>query len=312
MKILTVYNTAGISGKENIDWYIQCIKSIYNQKNVEQKIIVSSCLNNDNTIKSLKHNFSDLEIVRFNHKFTVNMTFNKATKVMIDKYGKFDAYMYIDSGVLITDENALSNAISVMENNKCAMTALQTDTDTGYQYFGPQFKLDSSTPQIINNDFIIPFGTGVNLHAQLFSHEIYDTYNNIIPDVFVAYCTESTFPFICASINKKWMIVKDTILIHKRSVDGASSGQVHVSKKYMNPWNNLFANRNAEQFIFDEEAVQSGLGYEECNKIMLHKKEAYHEDYKPKNPELLSKKIKQYFYLNEKELNYIDMPYELF
>ena len=312
MKILTIYNTAGISRRENIDWYIQCIKSIYNQKNIQQKVVVSSCMNNDETIKTLKNNFSDLEIIRFNHKFTVNMTFNKAIKVMINKYGKFDAYMYIDSGVLLTDENAFSNAARVFLDNDCAMTALQTDTDTGYQYLEPHFKLDCNTCQITNSDYTIPFGTGINLHAQLFSHEIYNSYDNIIPDVFMAYCTESTFPFICASVNKKWMIVKDILLTHKRSIDGASSGQEHISSKYMNPWNNLFANRDANKFIFDSEAIDCGLGYEECNKIMMHNEYAYYEDYKPKDSALLTKKIKQYFYLNEKELDYNNIPYELF
>lgn len=312
MKILTVYNIAGISGRENSDFYIESINSIFNQKNIEQKVVISSCLNNDDVILKLKNNFPNLEIVRFKHKFTVNMTFNKTVKIMIEKYGNFDAYMYVDSGVVLTDENSLYSAANTLKYNQSVMATLQTDTDTGFHYFGSHFKLDSPTAQVVDEDFIVPFGIGINLHAQLFSDEIYQIYGNIIPDVFVAFCTESTFPFVCASICKKWYIVKDILLIHRRSIDGAASGHSHQSNKFLNPWNNLFGNRDANDFINDPKAIEAGLGYEECNDIMKHKKSSYIDDYIPKNKDLLIEKIKQYFYLSKEELDYDKIPYEIF
>ena len=63
-----------------------------------------------------------------------------------------------------------------------------------------------------------------------------------------------------------------------KALDGPSSSVSHVSKKFKNPWNNLLYERDALEFINDSEAVDCGLGYEECNNIMNHKKEAYDEN----------------------------------
>ena len=90
----------------------------------------------------------------------------------------------------------------------------------------------------------------------------------IIPDVFAAYCTESTFSFLTAAVASKWIILKDLQVKHLKGVDGASSSQPHGSLVYGNSWNNLLYGRDARDFIFNQDAIQSGLGYEECNKII--------------------------------------------
>ena len=95
---------------------------------------------------------------------------------------------------------------------------IQTDTDTGLQPLG--FLQDSEAAQIIDENFAMPMGSSCNLHAQFFTHDIYESFKSkIIPDVFAAYCTESTFSFINASIKKNWAILKDIVLKHNKNVD---------------------------------------------------------------------------------------------
>jgi hypothetical protein len=109
---------------------------------------------------------------------------------------------------------------------------------------------------------------------------------------------------LAASIGKKWAILRDVILNHNKSVDGASISVPHVSPTTGNAWNNLLCGRNALEFIHDPEAIFAGLGYEECNGIMMHRKEAYDQNENSLNITLLQNAIRKYFYLTEDELNY--------
>ena len=76
-KILVVYNTCGISGKENSDYYVRFIQSIIDQDFDSFDIVVSSCLNSEETRNKLLNKFSGK--VKFNfvdERHPVNVTFN--------------------------------------------------------------------------------------------------------------------------------------------------------------------------------------------------------------------------------------------
>ena len=128
-----------------------------------------------------------------------------------------------------------------------------------------------------------------------------------MPDIFKAYCTESTFSFLCAALKKKWVILKDVMVHHRKGVDGASVSVPHWSPTHNNPWNNLLYNRNALDFIKDEEAKNAGLGYEECNKIMVHREDRYDENGFSTMPDQLVAMINKHFFLNDEELDYNDI-----
>lgn len=304
MNILTVYNTCGIRN-ENRFWYARCIQSILDQNYINNKVVISSCMNSDDCLHWLRVLYSDIDIIKYKDPYTVNITFNKTVQEMVKKYGEFDGYFYIDSGVTLDNPEIITNGVDRLKEQRYGMISFQTDTDTGFESLG--FSQDSNTAQIKDNDLIIPVGKACNLHAQIFDNDIYKTFENkIIPDIFRAYCTESTFSFLCAVIKKEWVIVKDILLNHNKGVDGASVGQDHISRQYYNPWNNLLYNRNALEFINDSEAIKVGLGYEECNNIMNHNPDAYDNNFS-KYPEQLRKQILKYFYTNETELNYHDI-----
>lgn len=302
-KILTVYNTCGIN-QDRTEWYSRCIESIFNQ-DYETDIVVSSCMNSRPCLETLKSRFGEsLGIIHYPERYIVNVTFNK-TVLIKDLDNKYDGFFFLDSGVELTDKTSLSQMQERMSTN--SMVSLQVDIDTGFEPLG--FKQNSSTAQIVNQDFKIPLGKGINLHSQIFSRDILDTFGLIIPDVFAAYCTESTFSFLNACVEKEWVIVKDVMAHHNKAVDGPSSSQPHFSPVYRNPWNNLLYNRNALDFITDANCISCGLGYEECGNIMMHNQDAYDKG-KPKYKQELIDNIKKYFYSNKTELDYNDINYE--
>lgn len=295
MRILSVYNTCGIKVNRT-DWYTRCIESLLAQS-LATDVVISSCKNSDECLFDLKRRFGDdIKIVYYDDPYIVNVTFNKTVRSMDDGH---DGHFFIDSGVDLTDPFAVEKAAERLP--EFGMVALQIDNDTGYETIG--FKQDSDKVQITGDDFVFPVGKAINLHAQIFEKSIFEKFGLIIPDVFAAYCTESTFPFLNASVNKRWCIVKDILCHHNKAVDGPSSSQPHWSPVHRNPWNNLLYGRNAMDFIFDREAIDAGLGYEECGGIMVHKEECY-ENGLCKDPDRLAMYVNKYFFSNKMELDY--------
>lgn len=296
---LVVYNTCGIRS-DNTNHYIKCLKSILNNKtSYKTKVVMSSCLNSNFCRNSIRSEFGEsVEIIEIDKPYTVNITFNKSCKEMIKKYGNFKGYLYLDSGIdFENNENAFEKGFKSFLENDYGILSFQVNNDHGMFNAGVSFP-------VLSKNHIIPLGGSVNGHADLFSHSIYEKFNNLWPDVFAAFCTESTFSFLAASVLKQWAILCDIVLNHNKSVDGASVSVPHVSVKTNTSWNNLLFGRDALDFINDPECIESGLGYEECNKIMMHNPKAYDQLNIPLHPEKLSQCIKKYFYLSESELNY--------
>lgn len=304
MKIASIYNICGIN-QDKTDWYSGCIESILKQT-FKTDIVVSSCLNSEECLNTLKSRFgNDIKVIYFPDRLIVNVTFNKACQIV--KGEDYDGYLFIDSGVFLKDENSIEEMASRL--NKYSMITLQVDNDTGYESIG--YLQDFPIAQITDSDFIFPIGKACNLHAQIFSRDILDKFGKIIPDVFAAYCTESTFPFLNASVGKEWVIVKDVLCHHNKAVDGPSSSQLHHSPVFRNPWNNLLYGRNALDFINDKEAYSAGLGYEECGGIMNHNPDVYDGNF-VKDPDKLAYYVNKYFFSNKRELDYDSISYKIF
>lgn len=304
MKIASIYNTCGIN-QDKTDWYSHCIESILKQT-LKTDIVISSCLNKMECIDTLKSRFGDLlKIVYFPERLIVNITFNKTCQIIKDN--DYDGYLFIDSGVYLKDEDSIEQMANRLD--KYSMVTLQTDNDTGFETIG--MMQDCPFPQITYDDFVFPIGKACNLHAQIFSKDILNKFGRIIPDVFAAFCTESTFPFLNASVGKEWVIISDLMAIHNKSVDGPSSSQPHFSPTHKNPWNNLLYGRDAFEFINDKDAYEAGLGYEECANIMNHNPDVYNGNF-VKDPDKLAYYVNKYFFSNNKELNYDSISYKVF
>lgn len=330
-KLLVVYNTCGVRS-ENIDYYTNSIESILDQDFDDYKIVVSMFKNSLACKKALAQKFGNRISYIFydNEDLTINQTFNKTVKICVKKYGQFEGYMYLDSGVTFgpfqtswkasieahkyeRDREVLKKLYNTFKSGPYGMASLQVDFDAGFHHIGMQYEA-GPTPQIVDEDFIVSIGRAINLHAQIFSHELFEAFGEVIwPDVFAAFCSESTFTFLNAVIGKKWVIIKDLVVHHQASMEGtlsASAAFPHHSPKYGNPWNNLLHGNNALDFINDPEAIEAGMGYEEMGNIMMHKDDAFDKDGYAKHPEDLKRVIKKYWFLSKDDFDYDKTPYK--
>lgn len=299
-KLLVVYNTCGFSGREHIDWYIGCIQNILNQDFEDYRVVLSSCGNTLPVIKKLIQTFGNQISYNFiNDKITVNMSFNHSVQKCVEEFGEFEGYLYIDSGINFRDNrNVLKEAYELFKSDNFGMVTIQASNDNGFpQWIGVDGFIE-------NEDFIIPVGRACNLHTQIFSNEIFKAFDDkIIPDIFVAYCTESIFSFLSAATSQRWVIMKDLILEHLKSIDGATCGFDHTGQKGDNK-NNLFADLDIYEICKDPEAWDSGFGYEEMQGVFPHDPEKYDESGMVQEPDRLKEFIRTRMFLNESQFEY--------
>lgn len=304
-KMLVVYNTCGFGRTENVDWYIDCINSILRQDFDDFHVILSSCGNSINVIKKLYAEFKDKISFNFtNERITVNQSFNHSVQKAVENMGEFESYLYVDSGINFRDNtNALKDAWELYKSGPYGMVTLQASNDTG---FGPWL---GKNGHFEGEHFEIPIGKACNLHTQLFSNNIFKAYDNkIIPDIFIAYCTESVFSFVAAGVAEKWIIMKDLVLEHLKSVDGATAGFNHIGPKN-DSTNNLFGGLDIHDIVANPEAWESGFGYEEMQGVFFHDPDKY-EDGFAKDPKRLKEFIRKNMFLDKQTFNYDKIEYK--
>ena len=299
-KLLVVYNTCGFSGREPVDWYIDCITNLLNQDLDGIKVVVSSCGNSAGTIKKLFAAFGRRVAYNLiNDRITVNMSFNHTVAKCVEKFGEFEGYLYIDSGINFRDDQTvLTKAYELFKSDNYGMVTVQASNDNGFpQWIGVDGFVE-------NEDFVIPVGRACNLHTQIFSNEMFKAFDNkIIPDIFVAYCTESIFSFLAAATAQRWVILKDVVAEHLKSVDGATCGFDHTGPKGDNK-NNLFANLDIYEICRDPEALASGFGYEEMQGVLHHDRSKYDENGMVEDPERLKEFIRTRMFLTKEQFDY--------
>ena len=342
-KILLVYNTCGIQ-RDNTKWYIECINSFLEQDFEGLHVVVSSCMNSKACIKELYSVFRDkISYCLYPEKYVVQTTFNKTVLEMVRKYGEFEGYMYVDSGVTFDNQkHVIKEAYERLETGKYAIVTVQTDTDAAFNdlsggYVGDEMIQDSPQAfsewakkrggfayeskfgdiQITGDDFIVPPGASANLHANIYSNELWNKYNErILADVFKAYCLESTFIWMAKSLTKDWVIVKDLQVRHAKALDVPCAGFNTHSNETGNYWDNLFCGRSALEWMNDPEAKRAGLGYHNHPNVPLEARmqydlDAFDENNVAKYPEDLRKIMTKYFFLNKDELDYDNIKFRL-
>ena len=342
-KILLVYNTCGIK-RDNTEWYKECIQSFLKQDFEGLHIVVSSCMNSINCFKELYATFKDkISYCLYPERYVVQTTFNKTVIEMVKRHGEFEGYMYIDSGVTFDDQkNVIKEAYDRLKTDKYAIVTVQTDTDAAFNdlsggYVGDEMIEDSPHAfsewakkrggfayetkfgdiQIRDNDFIVPPGASANLHANIYSNELWKEYNEkILADIFKAYCLESTFIWMTKGISKNWVIIKDLQVRHVKALDVPCAGFNTHSTQTGNYWDNLFGERSALEWMKDPEAQRAGLGYHNHPNVPLEARmqydlDAYDEDNNAKYPHELAKIMKKYFFLTKEELDYDKIKFKL-
>lgn len=342
-KILLVYNTCGIK-RDNTKWYIECINSFLNQDFEGVHVVVSSCMNSMSCFKELYLTFENkISYCLYPERYVVQTTFNKTVLEIVKKFGEFEGYLYVDSGVTFDDQkNVLKEAYSRLRTNKYAIVTVQTDTDTAFNdlaggYVGDEIVQDSPEAisewakkrggfsyetkfgdiQITGEDYIVPPGAAANLHANIFSNELWKTYNKrILADVFKAWCLESTFIWQTKSILKDWVVVKDLQVRHVKALDVPCAGFKTHNEQTGHYWDNLFGDRSALDWMKDPEANRVGLGYHNHPNVSLESRmqyslDAFDDNNVAKYPDELAEVMRKFFFLTKDELDYEGIKFKL-
>lgn len=314
--ILVVYNTCGISGKENSSVYIKNISSILKQ-NCEFDLVISSCLNSDYTINNLKKYFG--KNVKYNiieERHPVNVTFNHSVIESIKRNGRYLGYVYVDSGSYFSDENLLKGMCEKLYTKKYGMITPQPSTDTEY-YAGlkiGRYRGDDEYAKKImfeNGDYVIPVGRGLGTHTNLISDTIQDFYGRCYPDIFAGHCTESTFSFLISALKLQWVLLKDYLVDHTIGIDGQSSG-FDTMQHFMSggqTYEHPYVIKSILERVCTQEAYDNGMGYEECRNIMLHREDQFDDNYHCLN-DRLKYIIKESLFLKQNELDYANIKHQ--
>lgn len=274
-RYLIIFNTCEIQ-RNNLFLYIKHLQSLLNQtqNGFTSDIAVSGCAMHKATKAGLQKKFGKRLMYCFMDEIQpVNITFNKAVEEIVKRKGRYDGYLYVDSGVDVQNN---IHAIQEMHNRfitgKYGIVTLQTDTDMGKEnWFG------LPTGHVwVGKDFIVPVGKCINLHFNLYDDRVLQYYGRLIPDIFKAYCTESVFSFMVAALNLQWVVVKDLVIFHTKSADGATSGFEHIGPKGY--WNNLMFGLDMITILNDPRARSTGFGYDEWNHIFDHDPSKFDEN----------------------------------
>ena len=311
-KYLVVHNTCGIAHREgmtnietrlpcheNTDHYILGIKSILHQKfDGEFDVINSNCMGTEESREALLFHFKDKIMFNMvNENQPVNVTFNQSCRLATEINGLYDAYIYVDSGVVLEKADHLQ-AISDMydEYPDSGLVSLLSENDNGSEQWHVPI-----TP----GRTVVPVGQALNLHVMSWTKEMYTAFGGkLMPDIFRAYCTESTFSFLAAAVKKKWVAVTDSRVIHKKGMDMGSSGF-----RTKHPWDDLYL---VPYSVLDvcAKGHPLGLGYEECQRICMHDVTKYDDNGFIMDNGELANFIKEELFLKPEYLDYDKIKYE--
>ena len=301
-RLLVVYNICGISGKNNIEYYIPAIETLLQNAGDNDRILISGCITHPTHKDMLRAHFgSRVDYVWTDEVRTISFTFNKAVRDAVSKHGSFEGYVYVDSGCRLDNPATLDEMYKTFTSSDAHMVSVLTDDDSGAEFwFGKDLQSDEK-------EFKVPVGKALNLHVQLFSEDLRVAYGNILPDIFASYCMESIFTFLCAAIKGSWIVRTDHVVHHVWSLDGASSGfNPHgVIAQVMPPHHHLVpeAPRHMSEILDDPMVKESGFGYEEVQQIKMHDPEKYTEEGYTNNDYLLPF-IKDNMYLSKDQFDY--------
>jgi hypothetical protein len=266
MSLLVIYNACGLSGKENSSSYIQHIETILAQDLEDKKIVFSGCYISPETFHNVSDWFRDrISYCLTNEELAVNQSFNLAVQKSVEEFGEFDGYVYVASDVKFTDDvRSLSRLHDRILNSKNGIVYPEIDQDNGY-FWWFNFEQSKNIWDVFGRekDFTVPVGLTANLHCAVFSNKIYKEYGRVLPDIFVSYCSESTFSFLAAATQQKFIIANDVICHHgvQKGPHHQLDGQTQV---YGAGWDLVFpGSKSVKEIVESHEARESGFGHEE-------------------------------------------------
>jgi len=317
MRILVIYNICGIKFN-NLEMWLNYLQDILNQKYSDFIVAVSGCIVSDKSkieLEKLKSKYNNIFFNWIEDKLPVNITFNHTAQVCTKQLGEFNSYLYVASDVKFGNDTKVIEKLAYLhQNSNSAMTYALVDNDHGLD--GWYADIWSELNKVLKtNHFYINIGKAANMHVVLFDKIIYQTFNNkIIPDIFASHCTESTYSYITAALNKKCVIHnKNIILGHIGFADGHSVGFINEIQYNADlAWKHLFKSKiPAKERLLNDEAKASGFGYEAHRGLLVHNKLMYDENENHIEPKKLLSFLKKAIYLSDEEFDYKTINYKL-
>lgn len=317
MKLLVIYNICGIK-YDNLEMWANHLEDILNQTHTSCVIAVSGCVVSEKSkteLQKFKDKYNNIVFNWINDILPVNVTFNHTAQVCVKQFGEFDGYLYIASDVKFgNDTEILSKLDYVHSNSNSALTCALVDNDHGLD--GWYAEVWDDLNQLLDKDhFCINIGKTANMHVLLFDKEIYSQFNRkLVPDIFATHCTETTYSYLAASLNKKYVVHnKDIMLKHIGFADGHSIGFIgEIQYNDSISWKHLFKSKiPAEDRLLSQEAKESGFGYGEWlpTKLMPRDESMYDENENHKEPQKLLDFLKKAIYLSNDEFDYNKINY---
>lgn len=303
--LLCVYNTCGIRGNDNSDYYIKALNSILSQEGVTFDVVFSDCLNSEFVRNKIKSYFGNKISYNFvNEIVPVNVSMNHSVKQMVKSNGNYGGYVYIDSGVNLPTTTILKQMNDVYVSGPYGMVCSNATNDNGI-FWNLGFYEPPYTP------FPVPIGKGIHPHCQIYSAKLFDYYGGCIPDIFASFCTESVFTFLCAALRTQWVYCHEILVEHHTSIDGPSSGFLHEHSKVWPTqnrgagiWNHTFrSKRSLAEIVADPAAYACGFGFEEVQQILMHDPSQFDEYGFCKNDQL-KEFVRTNMFLKHDELDY--------
>ncbi len=277
-KLLAVYNVCGLSGREQTPYYIDSIRSLLSQTAGEKwgsdyQIVISGCVTSDGTQAAFKSIFDDkVSYNWFEEALPLSVTFNATIDKCVDHFGRFEGYLYIDSGISFWDPTKRYDAIETFWNafqrNNKGLIACMPSNDDGASWWGINYQP--------NQDFQFPVGKATNMHCQIFPESWRETYHRILPDIFASNCMESVFSCMASALHIPYVMTQDIHVLHAHSMDGASmSARTRVPGVHF-PMSNTFQT-SGDLFMTEKtmderymEGHELGFGFEECTEYWRH------------------------------------------
>tara|TARA_R110000787_G_scaffold267159_2_gene373419 strand:- start:778 stop:1878 length:1101 start_codon:yes stop_codon:yes gene_type:complete len=353
--LLIVLNIFGHHSNEDhqINSYKQTLYGIFKQiENATEhtfRVVISACLVSDRCIEELKREFGDsIHIFRFVERYTCQVTSNctilKAIKHFNEEY---EGYLYFSSGIYFAEDSEqvtnitiaseqniktqittrvgnpfiFANLIKKLKTKKYGIIQLQVDQDHGYHFLG-HGPTDWAKNINFQNDYVIPPGNHANFHIAAIHRSLKDYYRKPISDIHGLCGMESTLSYCCAALQKQYILMGDSIVIHKQKFDSdysVSGRMLNTSNvpiiffQGRNPCSNLLWRRLKSEIANDEQALRTGMGYypgmaannvpDWNGTILVHKKEKYDHEYLSTDPEM-KEAVKRLFFSNTEDIHY--------
>jgi len=263
-----------MTNRENSESYIKNIDSILSQDLEDKHIVFSGCCISAETFSKIYGKFQKkISYYLTNERLAVNQTFNHAVLKSVEGAGEYDGYMYVASDVNFSDDkSSLRRLHDRILNPENGIVSPEIDKDNGYfWWFGFDEKQNIWDVFGKEKDFVVPVGSTANLHCSIFSNKIFKAYGRIIPDIFVSYCTESTFSFLSAAVGQRFIIANDVKYSHGHD-QGTHSGLDGQTQAFGAGWDRVYpGSKSIKEIVEDPAARACGFGHEEWVPRFIHK-----------------------------------------